>query len=300
MSHFVLFSYILLLCSSGGGVLALLLLHQRLRKALTAALLTVNVLLLLSLLLQVSWFYFHGDLAGRPLLAGALQLLGALLGLGVYAGTAGVLLALPDSPRPWIRGAFLAAAAVVVTQLVLSLTQGSPSSFLRYLFMGLISLYLFFVGFVMVRRGRLLREATLQWMMGVLGWLTLVFSVVSTAGYLLIARIPFLSSLDISLDFIYYFLWNLLSMTALIRYLLQPSALVEEGGISDAFLRQYGITPREREVIEMISRGMTNQQIAKELYVSFTTVRTHVYNIFRKTEVNRRVELLQLVSGFRE
>jgi DNA-binding CsgD family transcriptional regulator len=34
--------------------------------------------------------------------------------------------------------------------------------------------------------------------------------------------------------------------------------------------------------------------------VSFTTARTHIYNIFRKTDAKTRVELLRIVTGFRE
>ncbi|WP_319563202.1 helix-turn-helix transcriptional regulator [Marispirochaeta sp.] len=57
---------------------------------------------------------------------------------------------------------------------------------------------------------------------------------------------------------------------------------------------------REAEVIEMLSRGMSNKEIADRLCVSFPTIRTHVYNIFKKTGASSRVELLRIASSYRQ
>jgi DNA-binding CsgD family transcriptional regulator len=62
---------------------------------------------------------------------------------------------------------------------------------------------------------------------------------------------------------------------------------------SDA-LDRYGITPREREVIELICVGKTNQEIAEGLFISLATVKDHNHNIFRKTGVSNRVQLVNL------
>lgn len=43
-----------------------------------------------------------------------------------------------------------------------------------------------------------------------------------------------------------------------------------------------GLTDREREVIELISRGCTNREVAKELFISEYTVKRHVHNILTK------------------
>lgn len=56
----------------------------------------------------------------------------------------------------------------------------------------------------------------------------------------------------------------------------------------------YGITQREREIIQLICEGRTNQQIAEELFISVQTVKDHNHNIFRKTAVRNRVELVNL------
>lgn len=50
------------------------------------------------------------------------------------------------------------------------------------------------------------------------------------------------------------------------------------------------LTPREREVLRLLARGLDNQAIARALYLSPHTVRTHVGNILRKLEVHSRAD----------
>jgi DNA-binding CsgD family transcriptional regulator len=62
-------------------------------------------------------------------------------------------------------------------------------------------------------------------------------------------------------------------------------------------LDRYGITPREREIIELICVGKTNKEIAEGLFISVATVKDHNHNIFRKTGVHNRVQLVNLFHG---
>jgi DNA-binding CsgD family transcriptional regulator len=50
------------------------------------------------------------------------------------------------------------------------------------------------------------------------------------------------------------------------------------------------LSPREKEVLILIAKGHTNQEIADRLFISFSTVATHVRRIFEKTEVANRAE----------
>jgi pimeloyl-ACP methyl ester carboxylesterase/DNA-binding CsgD family transcriptional regulator len=52
------------------------------------------------------------------------------------------------------------------------------------------------------------------------------------------------------------------------------------------------LTPREREVLDLMAQGISNGQIAEALFISPKTVRNHVSRIFSKLDVNRRAEAI--------
>lgn len=62
---------------------------------------------------------------------------------------------------------------------------------------------------------------------------------------------------------------------------------------------RYSLTPREREVLDLLLRGRTVLRIQEELVISRGTANTHVHHIYQKCEVSGRQELYDLVEGFR-
>ena len=60
---------------------------------------------------------------------------------------------------------------------------------------------------------------------------------------------------------------------------------------------QYNLTKRERELVELIYQGKSNKDIAEELFLSESTVKTHIYNIFRKMNVKNRIEVICIING---
>jgi DNA-binding NarL/FixJ family response regulator len=50
------------------------------------------------------------------------------------------------------------------------------------------------------------------------------------------------------------------------------------------------LTPRETEILVLVSAGAKNEQIAEELHISPNTVKTHIYNIFKKIGVPNRLQ----------
>jgi DNA-binding NarL/FixJ family response regulator len=54
------------------------------------------------------------------------------------------------------------------------------------------------------------------------------------------------------------------------------------------------LTERELEVFRLIARGLSNAEIGRELYISDTTVKTHVTHIFQKLDLRDRVQAVVL------
>lgn len=55
----------------------------------------------------------------------------------------------------------------------------------------------------------------------------------------------------------------------------------------------FGLTRREKEISLLIAKGHSNQEIADELYLSISTVKSHISNIYDKLEVNTRTEAIR-------
>ncbi|MEQ9422951.1 MAG: response regulator transcription factor [Cyclobacteriaceae bacterium] len=53
------------------------------------------------------------------------------------------------------------------------------------------------------------------------------------------------------------------------------------------------LSDREFEVLQLIAEGLSNQQIADQLFVSRNTIKTHISNIFAKLDVKRRTQAIQ-------
>jgi NarL family two-component system response regulator LiaR len=50
---------------------------------------------------------------------------------------------------------------------------------------------------------------------------------------------------------------------------------------------------RELEILELLAQGHSNQEIASKLFVSLSTVKTHLQNLFEKLEVKRRTQAVE-------
>lgn len=59
----------------------------------------------------------------------------------------------------------------------------------------------------------------------------------------------------------------------------------------------YGLTHREKEIMELIATGIGNEEIAEKLFVSKNTIKFHIKNIFIKLDVKNRVQALQKMAG---
>jgi DNA-binding CsgD family transcriptional regulator len=63
------------------------------------------------------------------------------------------------------------------------------------------------------------------------------------------------------------------------------------------YLEKVGISKREKEIITLIMKGYSNRKIANQLFISLSTVKTHIKNIFQKLKVESRFEIITKLSS---
>jgi DNA-binding CsgD family transcriptional regulator len=82
------------------------------------------------------------------------------------------------------------------------------------------------------------------------------------------------------------------------KYYIEPVVVIDFKKSAQDFARKYGISGREKEVIELICMGKSNQDISECLFISLQTVKDHIHRIYLKTEVKNRVQLANLIRKF--
>ena len=60
--------------------------------------------------------------------------------------------------------------------------------------------------------------------------------------------------------------------------------------------KRLGLSQRELEVLELMSAGLSNQEIADKLFVSLNTIKTHSAKIFEKMDVKRRTQAVEMAK----
>lgn len=62
--------------------------------------------------------------------------------------------------------------------------------------------------------------------------------------------------------------------------------------------KKLGLSKRELEVLQLLSQGFSNQEIADKLFVSLNTSKTHISKIYQKLNVKRRTQAIQKAREF--
>ncbi len=68
---------------------------------------------------------------------------------------------------------------------------------------------------------------------------------------------------------------------------------IENFMLNETELQLRNISKRELEVLTLMAQGLSNQEIAEELFVSLNTVKTHSAKLFEKLEVKRRTQAIE-------
>lgn len=69
--------------------------------------------------------------------------------------------------------------------------------------------------------------------------------------------------------------------------------------VNTAAITELEISKRELEILKLMAKGHSNQEIAQEIFVSLSTVKTHNQNLFFKLDVKRRTQAIEKAKQLR-
>lgn len=99
---------------------------------------------------------------------------------------------------------------------------------------------------------------------------------------------------------IFHFLVNNISIILAAKYFfIKTPSIMNRIEIADHFCKKFAITPREKEVIELLLNGLSIKEISDKLNRSLKTIDTHIYNIYQKTGVHSKIELLNIIRDIK-
>jgi len=81
-----------------------------------------------------------------------------------------------------------------------------------------------------------------------------------------------------------------------LKYAQAMSRLLGDRAVLEEIFKEYQISKREQDILRLILDGKSNKQIEDILFISYHTVKNHVYNIFQKLGIKTRHELIHLVT----
>lgn len=101
--------------------------------------------------------------------------------------------------------------------------------------------------------------------------------------------------------FFKFLIFNAIACLGAILFVLmhqrKSSHSFEHGRLGSDFYSEYNITQREKDIIALLIKGSNNHEIASRLFISEKTVKSHIYNVYRKVGVQNRVELVNKIYG---
>lgn len=81
------------------------------------------------------------------------------------------------------------------------------------------------------------------------------------------------------------------------RFLIMLEPVVERGPVNVAGHERFGLTPREREVIQALTQGFTNKEIGNTLGITEPTVKAHIKHIMEKMKCSTRTAIVSRLAG---
>ena len=218
-----------------------------------------------------------------------------------------VLLPLEITGRPASRPlqagvgalAILAAALGGVKEAAGAIGTGPGIALGNVDFLALLALQVFAVTVVLVRLGST-EPARLRSILRVLAIFVAAFTPLGVLQFLAQnspTAPPLLRDFPVG-ETAYYLVLVVAAIVLLARNFSEPTRSPATDLPAD-FVRRFGISNREREIIEMMAQGLSNSAIAEKLFISTVTVKNHIYHIYQKTGAGNKVQLLNLMNSLK-
>ena len=118
-------------------------------------------------------------------------------------------------------------------------------------------------------------------------WIIIILAVLNLILSFVLHSAPFIFIISISL-LIYHVFYHF--------YFSSPISKTEKT-LKEDFIKDFGITKREQEIIVALLHGKSNKELAETLFVSEKTIETHLANIYRKVGVKNRLELFSRLQN---
>ena len=81
---------------------------------------------------------------------------------------------------------------------------------------------------------------------------------------------------------------------AFLPHYIESSASVNRRRM-ESFIKEYHISNREWEIIDLVIQGKSNKEIEDVLFISYNTVKNHLYSLFKKIGVRSRSQMIYKV-----
>ena len=201
---------------------------------------------------------------------------------------------IPVNAVRWIFHA--AAIALLVLAAYWKETSGSVLSYAVFLW-GIGALHIYAASVVLVHFGRI-QEQTVKYLLRAL----LILIAVQTLVMILETLITTFFALPQILRGIpaYQLLYQLSTSCVVIvfafKYMFRPT-LSADCALPLDFISQYGISDRECEIICLVIQGDNYKRIGDRLFISSRTVKNHIYNVYQKTGVANKVQLMNVIRS---
>jgi len=94
-------------------------------------------------------------------------------------------------------------------------------------------------------------------------------------------------------------IWIALKITNPKTLVVEKQVYVSEFSIDQVALEKLNLRPREFEVLQLLSEGLSNAEIGERLFISISTVKTHISGLFDKLEVKSRTQAIDKAKKLR-